>query len=116
MNDEKSTNDVRMIAADVTRQQAEVCEVKRARIDDQLKALASTGEANARTVGSLSEAVARLTVTVTSLAGTVATHSTAIADHETRLAVLGVRLALSAAVGGSLPVIVVLAWQWFSNR
>jgi uncharacterized protein YigA (DUF484 family) len=105
-----------MIAQDVTRQQIEVCEAKRARIDDQLKALTSTGEANARTVGSLSEAVARLTVTVTSLAGTVAAHSAAIADHETRLAVLGVRLAVSAAVGGSLPVIVVLAWQWFSNR
>ena len=116
MNEEKSTNDIRMIAADVTRQQAEVCEVKRARIDDQLKALTSTGEANARTVGSLSEAVARLTVTVTSLAGTVATHSTSIAAHDTKLAVLGVRLALSAAVGGSLPVIVVLAWQWLGNR
>ncbi len=116
MNDEKSTNDIRLIAQDVTRQQAEVCEVKRARIDDQLKALAATGEANARTVGSLSEAVARLTVTVTSLAGTVATHSTSIATHDTKLAVQDVRLALSAAVGGSLPVIAILAWQWFSNR
>jgi hypothetical protein len=116
MNDPKSTNDVRLIAQDVTVQQSKICNERWARIDDRLKALAATGEANARTVGALSESVTALTVTVTQLATTVATHSTAIADHETKLAVLGVRLAISAAVGGSLPVIVVLAWQWFSNR
>ena len=111
-DDPRSTNDIRMIAADVTQQQAEVCAERRGRIDDRLRALATTTEANARTVASLSEAVATLTITVTQLAATVATHSTTIAAHETKLAVLGVRLALSAAVGGSLPVIVVLAWQF----
>ena len=111
-NDPRSTNDVRLIAQDVTRQQAAVCAERRGRTGDKLAALTAATEANARVVATLSEAVATLTATVTQVAATVAAQSAVnsaqeakLADHETRLAVLGVRVTIAAIIGGSLPQI-----------
>ena len=124
MNDPKSTNDVRMIAQDVTRTQAEICEARRGRLDDRQAVLVAATAANARAVAALSEAVAALTVTVTQLASTVATQAATDAAQaatnatqevrlgklETQQAVMAVKLARAAVagsvVGGSLPYVV----------
>jgi len=115
MNDPKSTNDVRMIAVDVTQNQVAICEERRGRIDDRLTLLAYATVDNTKAVDDLSRSVAALSATVTSLAATVAYQSTTVAaqgakisDHETRLAVLTVRVAIAAVIGGSLPSIA----QW----
>ena len=99
MADITSTNQVRIIAQDVTHQQAEVCAAKRENLEDKLVALAVVGTTNAAAIASLTSAVAALTTSVT-----------------TSIAVLKVRLAISAAVGTSLPLVAFVVWEWFSNR
>ena len=122
MNDPKSTNDVRMIAQDVTRTQAEICEARRDRIDDKQVLLASATAANARAVASLSEAVSALTVTVTQLASTVATQAATDATQaainatqearlgkiETAQAVFAVKMGALVVAGGSVVPLI----QW----
>ena len=112
---EKSTNETRLIAQDVTRQQAQVCEARRDRLDDKLAALAIATADNTQALEELSKSVASLSATVTSLAATVAYQSSTLAsqgakisDHDTRLAVMTIRVSVAAIIGGSLPAIV----QW----
>ena len=115
MNDPKSTNDVRMIAQDVTRTQSEICDARRGRLDDKQVLLAAATASNARAVASLSEAVAALTVTVTQLASTVAAQAATNATQEARLGKLETQQAvfavkIGAAVVASGSVVPIIQW------
>ena len=98
MNGPKSTNDIRMIAVDVADRQAQVCAAQRKGLEDKIK--------------SNSEAVSANAAAVTSLTVSMATQTT---EFTSAIDVLKVKMGLWAAIGGSLPVIVVLAWQWFTK-
>lgn len=87
MTDPKSTNDIRMIASEVTHQQAEVCEAKRTNLESQL--------------ASNAEAIAALTLTVNTLV--------------TNVAVLKGHPGAWAAIGAAVPVVLALALWWFSK-
>ena len=99
MNDPKSTNDIRMIAFDVAARQAELCAARRENLGDKIASNTATTGANAKAIAELTVAMAKQTTAFTS-----------------SIDVLKVKMGLWAAVGGSLPVIIALAWQWFTNR
>jgi len=104
----KSTNDIRMIALDVTRQQAEVCQARRDNIDKQLSALTETVKSNAT-------AISALTTTVATLSATVGPLGSTIKEHEGEIERLKGRPAVWAALGAALPTLLgVLLW-WFSK-
>jgi hypothetical protein len=107
-NDPKSTNDVRLIAQDVARQQAQVCDVKRENLEQQLQALAETVKANA-------EAIASLTTTTTLVSATVTPLAVQVRNHGSSIEKLKGRPAVWAAIGAALPTLLgVLLW-WFSK-
>ena len=77
MSDPRSTNDIRMIAQSVAREQAELCEVHRAGLSDRTRRNADSTQANAT-------AIAALTTNVATLATTVADMSRRIEDNAKR--------------------------------
>ena len=109
MNDDgKSTNEIRMIAADVVHQQTAVCEARRDNLDDKLKELAETVKANAVAIAALTTSVATMSATVTPLCATVKEHNGDIEE-------LKGRPAIWAAIGAAIPTLLgVLLW-WFSK-
>ena len=108
VNDPRSTNEIRLIAQDVTRQQAEVCGARRDALTQQMTTLFETVKSNAASVASLTVAVTSLVTTVTPLAVTARENAVAIAK-------LKGRPAAWAAIGAALPTLLgVLLW-WFSR-
>lgn len=117
--DAKTTNDVRMIAQDVARQQAEVCSARRDSLDDKLKTISDTVSAN-------STAIAALTQTVTTLAATVQANTKATDEHDRSIGVLKLDVqklksqpallaVVGSAIGSAVPIIVGLLF-WLMNR
>lgn len=108
MNTDKSTNDIRMIATEVVRQQASVCDVRRESLEEKIAALADTVKRNAEAIASLTLSAATLTATITSLPGMVRANESAIEKLKGRPAVW-------AAIGAALPTLLgVLLW-WFGR-
>lgn len=108
MSDPKSTNDIRLIAQDVARQQAEVCAVRRENLGQQLEVLTETARTNTENISELTLALASLTATVTPVVSTVKEHIGAIEKLKGRPTVW-------AAIGAALPTLLgVLLW-WFSR-
>jgi hypothetical protein len=99
VNDPKSTTEIRLIAVDVVNRQADVCAARREHLADRIAHNGEGVDANAKAVTDLTVAMAKQTTAFTS-----------------SIDVLKVRLTISAVVGGSLPVIVVLVWQYLINK
>jgi hypothetical protein len=99
VNDTKSTTEIRLIAVDVVNRQAETCAARREHLSDRIEHNGTTAAANARAITELTVAMAKQTTAFTS-----------------SIDVLKVRFTISAAVGGTLPVILVLVWQYLVNR
>jgi hypothetical protein len=99
VNDPKSTTEIRLISVDVVKRQAETCAARREHLSDRIAHNSEGVDANTKAITELTVAMAKQTTAFTS-----------------SIDVLKVRLTISAAVGGSLPVIVVLIWQYFTNR
>ena len=94
MIDPKSTNDVRMIALETTRQQSEVCAAKCENLEDKLRALERATASNAASITSL---------------------TTSVATMATNVAILKGRPGVWAFIGGAIPgLLTVLLW-WFSR-
>lgn len=94
MNTEKGTSEIQMLATAVVEQQSKYCSQKMDNIEDKVDALARQVE--------------RLTVCVDEL-------KAELASAKLQLAVQKTKVGLWAAVGGSLPVIVVLILQLFNK-
>lgn len=108
MNDERSTNDIRMIAQEVVVQQERLCAARREGLEKMLEALATTVGHNAEAIAKLTTTVATTAVTLTPLAAKVQAHGSAIEKLKGRPAVW-------AAIGAALPTLLgVLLW-WFSK-
>jgi hypothetical protein len=88
-----------MIAVDVADRQAQTCAAQRKGLEDKIASNSTSVAANAIAVTNLTVAMAKQTTEFTSA-----------------IDVLKVKMGLWAAVGGSLPVILVLVWQWFENK
>jgi hypothetical protein len=108
MNDPKSTNDIRLIAQDVTNQRGELCDARRENLQTQLEAVAETAKANTDNITSLTLAVTSLTATVTPVVTTVKENSSAIEK-------LKGRPAAWAAIGAATPTLLGVALWWFSK-
>lgn len=103
MSDEKSTNDIRMIAQDVTHQQAQVCEARRDNLEDKLQTISDTVSANVT-------AIAALTQTVTTLAASVRSH-----DEDIKKLRPAFWTFVGSAVGSAVPIVVGLLF-WLMSR
>ena len=91
-------DDVRMTAVDVVAKQAEVCNAQRQSLKDKTACNTAAIAANAKAITELTVAMAKQTTSFTS-----------------SIDVLKVRLTISAAIGGCLPVLIVLAWQFLTK-
>ena len=88
------TSEITMLAAQVVEQQSKYCAAKMENLEDKVDALA-------RQVERLTECVDEL--------------KTSLAAAKVEIAVQKTRVGLWAAVGGSLPVIVMLLIQWLEQ-
>lgn len=110
MNDPKSTNDIRMIAAEVVAQRDELCEVKRQGLDDRAREGIEMARENATSIAQLTTTVATLATTVTSIDRTAKANTLNIDSNQSAIAKLKGRhtiiVALAAALGAAAPIIV----------
>jgi hypothetical protein len=108
VNEEKSTDQIRMIAQSETRRQAEVCAARRDHLTEKLEELAEAVKENVRAIASLTLSTSTLSATVVPMVVTVKEHSSIIEKLKGRPAVW-------AAIVAALPTLLgVLLW-WFSR-
>jgi hypothetical protein len=119
MPDPKSTNDIRLIAQEAARQQAEVCEARRENLADKLSTLTETVSANATSIAALTQAIAALATTAQATAKTADGNEVDIGELKTNVTQLKGRPAIWAligsAIGSGVPIALGLL-LWWMNR
>lgn len=119
MSDPKSTNDIRLIAQEAARQQAEVCQARRDNLADKLAALAETVGANATSIAALTQTVSSLAATVAPLPGSIKESNVEVSELKTNVTKLKGRPAvwalIGSAIGSGVPIALGLL-LWWMNR
>ena len=115
MTEQYNSDDIRQIAREMTDQQGEVCDAKRANLIYRYESLASIVQANATAISALTSSIVELTTAIGPLAARMQISSNDMAELRKEITELKTRPAVAAAIAAAVPVLLgVLLW-WFSR-